>query len=1789
MEPEASILSHSPVQLDSGKSLVDSTGFYKDAEHPLTQPFWQEHDLSNRLQNLKQKIEKIKDKIETSRSNLISVSDEDIQIYKEGLKCTELDIPLIQDLLHIRYEDLVMKADSTKKTTNGWSGADTKNLSDGDVKIFAKKFGDVKAGLEELLQSLIALEINPLPKEIKMTRIYDATYCPKILADSEDCLSIIMEGAQGHDIEYCLSQQCSTDAIKACAKYLAMFHITNHKNLSNNININDQYISHAANAYHTLILNLLKEEDDESKLLALSLGKMSLDNIELKSDTIIRSLATPEQEKFRYVVQDSCDKLKKNAAEIYRSLSPSESQHTTPSGTVISSSHSSAINSSDKDKIDSYQKRKDEHDQRRIDRHIDLAENEAKQGNDPLFRYHEDEIVNILDERDDRFLALAIANGSNNEYIRLNNQASENCRSSSTEKQTPYFLTTTHGDAHGNNFFYDKDESLKFSKDSFQRVAMIDFATIIRTYGGIGDPAEDVGRFLGSLWDWGVRQAIEGSENYKLIHNFQKEFMDAYLELIKDSKIIKEHLYEKFEKTFKENCNFYKLRYYKVIFNATKDENPQKDREIKLKILNSWLEENANLTASLQTISQEKYMREESKDRPWESIENGGISSHLPERSEVFIESFDKKNQSYLTLLWKELHDTNTATLSSKAAIAGMGGVGKTSLALEYAHEALEKKAYNFIYWLSSGTEESLLRGYKKLLLELGIPHKDIEGKDEDAIIDLVKLYVPAKGKCLLIYDNTPGSNFLTGKVPLKTHILTTSRDHEGWEKPPINLDVFREEDSVKYLLRITGLQKNHEIAEELANELGHLPLALAHAAHYIKLVGGENVSVNHFKKYLEEFRKDNPLTHLEEKKDAFNNPKSDITYENLIGRTLRMSMKLGKDDLSELAKKLIVYASYLDPDAIPEDIFLGCWLDQKKLDDVQKDDPDAIPEGIFLENWPDQRELNEAISQLSSLSLIKSSQNEFSIHRLVQLVMRKEEEAKTQDILIHLAATFNTLFKENVHTEEQIDKLANYFPHMLELIKHSKQHLKIFSEVLEQLKWAANVVFYSKLTTPDKLDNQILKIENERCAKKIQVLYEGKNRHAMPPYKAIPHWLKQIAEQSNHTIQASLGFICFFGDDHAGALYWFNKAALQGNVTAKFFLGHLHAEGKGVEEDKDKAHKYYLEAAEEGYMEAQSALGSKNVAEQNYEEANKWLRKAADQGDAKSQHRLGLMLNRDKDTDRARELYILSAKQGYDQAQFALGMMYHKGQPKNYIAAEDCYKEAALQGHREAQFMLGFLYCELENFEKAENWLAIATERNHPFSSYVVSALNYLKILHEGKTDEKISNYFRCLEKLLTIINSVETDYELQNIKENWSMAIEWCLKTVKQIYIKSLRITESMMRTNDEEKKNLIQDLGEEQEEAIFRQLREMHKNGQELPYNFQQALKVYAKNAEQGDKEDQYILGYCYVTIFEDFYKALNLLESAAQQGHILASFLLGNMYHDGKGVLQDDKKACEHYIKAANEGHEEALFKLGILYFFVFNDFEEAFKWFSKSAEQENINAQFMLGLMLLKGIGVQQSDKLAATWFMSSAIQGHKDAQFMLGDMYFNNFIGLNPNENKKEALFWFSKAAIQGHSEAQTMLESIQFTGTSISSPKTKYSPQTSSERLFTTTTTNETSTTTPCSTISSQPAIGPSPSAFPEEHLMFSTKTISTTLEKKNQHLIINSDQNDKENNVEPSIVEEFLIAAEKGNADAQYELGCIYAEGYEVAQDDIEAYKWFSKAADQGHQGARDRLGIQ
>lgn len=50
---------------------------------------------------------------------------------------------------------------------------------------------------------------------------------------------------------------------------------------------------------------------------------------------------------------------------------------------------------------------------------------------------------------------------------------------------------------------------------------------------------------------------------------------------------------------------------------------------------------------------------------------------------------------------------------------------------------------------------------------------------------------------------------------------------------------------------------------------------------------------------------------------------------------------------------------------------------------------------------------------------------------------------------------------------------------------------------------------------------------------------------------------------------------------------------------------------------------------------------------------------------------------------------------------------------------------------------------------------------------------------------------------------------------------------------------------------------------------------------------------------------------------------------------------------------------------------------------------------------------------------------------------------------------------------------------------------------------------------------------------------------------------------------------------------AAEQGDAEAQFNLGCMYDDGEDVPEDDTEAVKWYRKAAEQGHAGAQNNLG--
>ncbi len=79
-----------------------------------------------------------------------------------------------------------------------------------------------------------------------------------------------------------------------------------------------------------------------------------------------------------------------------------------------------------------------------------------------------------------------------------------------------------------------------------------------------------------------------------------------------------------------------------------------------------------------------------------------------------------------------------------------------------------------------------------------------------------------------------------------------------------------------------------------------------------------------------------------------------------------------------------------------------------------------------------------------------------------------------------------------------------------------------------------------------------------------------------------------------------------------------------------------------------------------------------------------------------------------------------------------------------------------------------------------------------------------------------------------------------------------------------------------------------------------------------------------------------------------------------------------------------------------------------------------KWYRKAAEQAYTNAQFFLGFMYVKGLGVPQDDAEAVKWYRKAAEQGNAEAQFNLGSMYEN---GEGVPQDYVQAHMWYNLAA----------------------------------------------------------------------------------------------------------------------------------------------------------------------
>jgi transcriptional regulator with XRE-family HTH domain len=300
--------------------------------------------------------------------------------------------------------------------------------------------------------------------------------------------------------------------------------------------------------------------------------------------------------------------------------------------------------------------------------------------------------------------------------------------------------------------------------------------------------------------------------------------------------------------------------------------------------------------------------------------------------------------------LWQQGGTAALTNASASAAVKGLGGVGKSVLAREYAWRARER--YHGVWWVRAETEQTLIDDLIDLGSRLRPNLKEMpeRGRALHLALDAIAGSATADKPWLIVYDNVEKPSAIARLTPkTSAHILITSR-WPRWQSPAQELpvDVFQEETAVDFLLAERP-HETHEAASRLAAALGYLPLALSHARAYC---AETNLSFDDYARRLPELIQEAP---------------EDAEYPASVFATFSLAIAKAAEACPE-AEKLMEIAAFLAPERIPLDII---------TDDVMS---------------VKQRE--KAIATLFKVSLIGHDISAYeapniSIHRLVQEAMR--------------------------------------------------------------------------------------------------------------------------------------------------------------------------------------------------------------------------------------------------------------------------------------------------------------------------------------------------------------------------------------------------------------------------------------------------------------------------------------------------------------------------------------------------------------------------------------------------------------------------------------------------------------------------------------------------------------------------------------------------------------------------------------------------------------------------------
>ncbi|KAH8755898.1 hypothetical protein BGZ57DRAFT_1009101 [Hyaloscypha finlandica] len=361
--------------------------------------------------------------------------------------------------------------------------------------------------------------------------------------------------------------------------------------------------------------------------------------------------------------------------------------------------------------------------------------------------------------------------------------------------------------------------------------------------------------------------------------------------------------------------------------------------------------------------------------------------------------------------------------------IYGRRGIGKTEIALQFAHE--NRAGFDALFWIQCETSVAIRQSFTNAAVSLNLPEK----------------------KWLMIFDNTEQDQVLKAYWPIGASgaILITSRKYRNFSKDlqrkggtvkPFNL-----KESWDLLLQLLGDDwKKYEregripqtevtAAKEMLDKLEGLPLAIQQAAILIQdpTIGGLTIVKTY--ELFKERRRTLPERHR--------------SVRSLSEQAIDALWNMSFEALSPNARTLLGVLAWLSPDAIQVELFLprhqkalDIVLSFCRTDTVHLDENDQA--SLFSIMSPAEP-FEEAMNQLVDRKLVKQEGRFYSVHRVVQEAVNYHDADDLQNSFVQAATLIYEQFpKQTIATLYKEWKVCqDYIPHGVYISKKFSEHVR--------------------------------------------------------------------------------------------------------------------------------------------------------------------------------------------------------------------------------------------------------------------------------------------------------------------------------------------------------------------------------------------------------------------------------------------------------------------------------------------------------------------------------------------------------------------------------------------------------------------------------------------------------------------------------------------------------------------------------------------------------------------------